>query len=168
MELARLLHPQAGASCPKGDLWQARGLGWGVERYGVPSVGLRISPAKTILVQLGPTEGLSGRATSAKGDPEQLDTGHHSPPCWSPGLWGWRCSASPTPGAWGLSPAAVPSTPHLKKALNASGGGLWALTGRQDIMWACNSPQPSPAPHPGRSPRSWEEHHHTGDQAWFA
>lgn len=128
MELAWLLSPpQAGVSCPTGDLGQERGLGqsvcqgWG-GGYGTFSVGLRFSPAKPILIQLGPTRGLSptaaGLGASAKGHPEQLDPGAIAlhPAAAKAYGGGSKCSAASTLGLhlshpWGLLPATVPSTP---------------------------------------------------------
>ena len=152
-----LSHGRPGAGEGPGPECVCQGWGGG---YGTFSVGLRFSPAKPILIQLGPTRGLSptaaGLGASAKGHPEQLDPGPSLSTQLQPRpmaeevsaqllpLWGFIC---PTPGAC----CQLLSLPHL---LNPLGDCLWAARAGRTSCGHITLPIPHPCPILDAAPQS--------------
>lgn len=106
----------------RGFLPQAKpeGCGWGVERKGVYTPGLRLSSARAKSTQAFLALQLEARPlTSVKGDPGQWghNIGCYSLPCLRPVLWGWTTQLVPTPGACFQAAVSFCTPCLLKEAL---------------------------------------------------
>lgn len=120
----------------RGFLPQAKpeGCGWGVERKGVYTPGLRLSSARAKSTQAFLALQLEARPlTSVKGDPGQWghNIGCYSLPCLRPVLWGWTYSACPNPG--GLFPSCCLL---LHPLLTEGGPGTPQQTDFEVLTWA--------------------------------